>query len=145
MRIFIFCFCSSICLYSSISWSVASNSLLKNLASPKAISVSLSIDNPKASRLRRLKERTSPAGIAAQKRYRDKAFRERGKKEYGRTPKDNLIYDFTRSADATNGRLKYVKSSLPKDGRLTRASMKKLKFKDTETGKIIDYKNVKNF
>ena len=102
-------------------------------------------DNPEASRLRRLKERTSPAGIAAQKRYRDKAFRERGKREYGRTPKDNLIYDFTRSADATNGRLKYVKSSLPKDGRFTRAATKKLKFKDTETGEIIDYKNVKNF
>ena len=107
-------------------------------------------DNPQAARQERLKYRTSPAGIAAEKRTRDKKLSKVGKREYGRTPEENLIYDFTRSADAPNGRLKYVKSSLPKDGRFTRAAMKNLKFKDTETGRIVDFKkgsdnNVKKF
>ncbi len=102
-------------------------------------------DNPEKARLQRLAYNTSPAGRAAIKRARDKRLREGGKREYGRTEKDNLWYDLDRSAQSANGRLEYIPSSLPKDGNFTRAAMKNLKFRDKITGKEITYKNLEKF
>jgi hypothetical protein len=102
-------------------------------------------DNPEAARLARLSYNTSPAGVKAAKIRRDNKLKERGKREYGRTEKDNLWYDLDRSAQSVNGRLEYIPSSLPKDGNFTRSAMKKLQFRDKITGQKITYNNLEKF